>query len=210
MHSDVIESLVKASLPALDQALVNYRSVAIGLGSAQQNLLLAEVERRIRQNREVLMRVIQLVTPTLDRVLFTISEVVLHGSDAGQTALNASSEVTDEVWFLTEAFYWNAFRALNIFWGQGIKVGEQRGLPGIGITANRNLGVCLVRNQLIEHPELVGGSLSLNPYGSGPAIGSWAVEEGAISITDEGLFVNAQEWISYVTRRLEVGTNALG
>jgi len=210
MTPNLVEDLIKVRIPALNSAMSNYQVVALGLGSQQQVLLLAEVERRIRQSLAILLRVNQIVSPTLDRALFTITEVVMHGSDAGQTALNATCEVTDEVWFLTEAFYWNAFRALNIFWGQGIKVGEQRGLPGIGITANRNLGVCLVRNQLIEHPELVGGSLSLDPYGSGPAIGTWAVEYGAISITDGGLFVNAQEWISYVTRRLEVGTNALG
>lgn len=111
------------------------------MGSPQQILLSAEVERRIRQNIAILLRVDQLVSPTLDRALFTITEVVMHGTHAGQAALNESTEVTDEVWLLTEAFYWNAFRTLNIFWGQGIKIGEKRCLPGIGVKANRNMAV---------------------------------------------------------------------
>jgi hypothetical protein len=123
--------------------------------------------------------------------------------------LDESSDVTDEIWLLTEAFYWNAFRTLNIFWGEGIKIGNDRGLPGIGVKAERKMGVCLVRNQLIEHPEMIGGSLSLGPYESGPSIGSWSAHGVESANTDLGLFTNALEWISYVTKRLEVGVNAL-
>lgn len=133
----------------------------------------------------------------------------MHGAQAGHAALNESTEVTDEVWLLTEAFYWNAFRTLNIFWGQGIKIGEERCLPGIGVKANRKMAVCMVRNQLIEHPEMIGESMSLGPYGSGPSIGSWTEHVAKPANTDLGLFANAYEWISYVTRRLEVGARAL-
>lgn len=209
MMPNIVEDLVRVRIPALNSATSNYRVVSFGLGSHQQILLSAEVERRIRQSNAILLRVVQLVSPAIDRALFTITEVVMQGTEAGQRALNESSDVTDEIWLLTEAFYWNAFRTLNIFWGKGIKIGNDRGLPGIGVKAERKMGVCLVRNQLIEHPEMIGGSLSLGPYGSGPSIGSWSAHGVESANTDLGLFTNALEWISYVTKRLEVGVNTL-
>jgi hypothetical protein len=209
MTPNLVDDLIKVRIPSLLSAISKYKEAARGLGSPQQILLSAEVERRIRQSIAILLRVDQLVSPTLDRALFTITEVVMHGTHAGQVALNESTEVTDEVWFLTEAFYWNAFRTLNIFWGQGIKIGEEKCLPGIGVKANRKMAVCMVRNQLVEHPEMIGESMSLGPYGSGPSIGSWTEHVAEQVHTDLGLFANAHEWISYVTRRLEVGVKAL-
>lgn len=209
MRSNLVDDLIKVRFPAILTAMSDYKDAARGLGSQQQVLLLAEVERRIRQSIAILLRVDQLVSPSLDRALFTIADVVMHVTHAGQSAINESTKVTDEVWLLTEAFYWNAFRTLNIFWGQGIKIGEEKCLPGIGVKANRKMGVCLVRNQLIEHPEMIGGSLSLGPYGAGPSIGSWSQHGFEPANKDLGLFANAHEWTCYVTRRLEVGAEEL-
>jgi len=206
-----VHKQLDSSFAELTTAFNAYRVKAVVHCSSQQLMFLSEVERRIRQSNSLIRRLVQYVDSSPDRAIWTISTLVQCGEQTGQRAFDLSQEVSDEVWLLTEAFYWNAFRTLDVIWGKGIKIKNgSSGLPGIGITAKRTLGVCRVRNQLIEHPECIGGSFSQGPSRCGPSIGSWREPDQAEKEIDQGLYANAVEWAEYVARRLNVGISFWG
>ena len=101
-----------------------------------------------------------------------------------------------EVEFFTEAFYFVAWRLVEI-----LNRSSPLGFSSLGPVKAR--GVRDVRNQLIEHPEgtsrLFQRSMRIAGDGRGPALKT--LPEGSI---DRGLFVNAQELHDELARRLDV------
>jgi hypothetical protein len=104
------------------------------------------------------------------------------------------SEITDELEFLTEAFYYFAFRLRRI-----LKV-----LPGLaGFECE---GIRDVRNKLIEHPEQRDSNVYILSFGhggiQGPVIKALRHDNQSDVFVDRGLFVNAIELTKSLEKRL--------
>lgn len=112
-------------------------------------------------------------------------------------------EVGTELEFLTEAFYYFAFRLRRII----------RGLPGL--SGFECKGVRDVRNKLIEHPEGSDSNVYMLSFGyageQGPVIKAIRYDNQTDIYSDSGLFVNATELKENLERRLsQLGLDASG
>ena len=103
-------------------------------------------------------------------------------------------EIEDELEFLTEAFYYFAFRLRRIV----------RGLSGLN--AFECKGVRDVRNKLIEHPEGRDSEVYIVSFGyggeQGPMIKALRYECQTEVFKDAGLFANATELKDNLEKRL--------
>jgi hypothetical protein len=177
--------------------LEQYSMLAAPRCNPSQVLLLAELQRRMRQIERLTKTIVRLADESSVQHLNSFFAAVRQSPDTA-AQFDYACDLTDQLWMLAETFYWNTARCVAVLCSVGLdkKTSENAVLPGLRkITKSPHIAVEKVRHKLIEHPEIVGGSFSVGAGTSGPMIGGGTVP-------DSGLYLNALEFIQFATQRL--------
>lgn len=155
----------------------------------------SEARKRLVQLNKILERVIALEQEE-GTIHIPFGMHQKGDNEAVDRVIYRKIEITDELEFLTEAFYYFAFRLRRII----------RGLPGLNGFECK--GVRDVRNKLIEHPEGRDSEVYILSFGhggeQGPVIKAIRYDHQTEVFKDSGLFTNATELKKNLEQRLSL------
>jgi hypothetical protein len=204
------EKLIKVTMRDLVHAMAHYYGLAEPLCTEDLKPWLAELHRRVDQCDRVL-RMID-TNEKCTGILVELPDDLADGE-----MMKILKDRTENLFIfqsinhlLTEAFYWNAHKAIDITNGKG-KSFRGRKLPQLS-SSFRPGGVANVRNHLIEHPfELnLGYGYHEKDWWCGPRLnGGFGRDAQNNEIKDPGLFMNANEWACELTKKLQRAIDVL-
>lgn len=196
------DQLLNDALPRLVSTVDKYFTFACNrCMPGLQPLLLGELNSRIRNIQRLLHSIVHLADAS-SALHFQSLVSVVQGDVRADIEFEKACDQQDQLWLLSETFYWNCARCLAILYGEGVSkklAADGLDLPGLCRAKKPFINVSFVRHKLIEHPEAFGGSLAVGAATSGPLLGE--KDEGG-TVCDMGLYANALEFVELVCSRV--------